>query len=141
MENEKNKDPFFEKLQLTDFSKQDDYEDIEEPVDLVPLDTTTNSILEADIEYVRTNLKTMIKEGKGALKDVTDLSYQSQSARGYEVVARMMEVLLKANRDLSDLTFQRKAETPSTPQNITNNNLFVGTTEDAMRMIRGEDDE
>jgi hypothetical protein len=65
-----------------------------------------------------------------------DLARASEHPRAYEVVSTLMKTLVDANKDLVAMNKDRKSEqAPEEKQQVTNNNLFVGSTEDLQKMI------
>ena len=97
-----------------------------------------------DLEFVRSNYYDIMQKGNEALDELMMVAQQSQNARAYEVVARMIDSLTKANKDLSEIAVTKKKikseenENQQTPNNV-NNNMFV-TTEALQKMLRGEEE-
>lgn len=93
-----------------------------------------------DYEYARKNLYDIIEKGSGALEDIIDIAKQSESARAFEVATNLMKTMVDANKDLLELAKKNKElskeekEGPST----VNNNLFVGSSAELLKMIRKE---
>ena len=85
----------------------------------------------------------MIERGTEALDYLLELAKASEHPRAYEVVGTLTKTLVEANKDLleiqkkvKDLQAEDKKESP---QNVTNA-LFVGSTADLQRLIKGSND-
>jgi len=92
-----------------------------------------------DYEYARRNLYDVIEKGNNALEDIMDVAKQSESPRAYEVVTNLIKTMVDANKDLLTLAKTRKElEKYQEPEqkNITNNNLFVGSSAELLKMIK-----
>lgn len=91
-----------------------------------------------DYEYARRNLYDVIEKGNNALEDIMDVAKQSESPRAYEVVTNLIKTMVDANKDLLQLAKTRKeleAREPEKAQ-VTNNNLFVGSSAELLKMIK-----
>lgn len=119
-----------------------DVEPIEEKLtEVLPviIDDNKNQI-EADAEFARTNMKTLIDNGNRALTELATVANQSESPRAYEVLATMMKNLADMNKDLLELQ-KRKRELA--PQSETSKGVnidkavFVGSTTELLKMIKG----
>lgn len=101
--------------------------------------TKSDDESDCDYKYARENFYSIIETGTTALQDLIDVAQQSQHPRAYEVLATTMKTLIDANKDLVELSMKKKElETPkeSANGNVTNNNLFVGTTSDLHKLLR-----
>lgn len=97
-----------------------------------------------DFEFTRKNLYETLEIAKKALKDMEDIAYSSQHPKSYEVLNQMLKTMADINRDLIKLQIdQNKAEEKKSqerkveelPSNVTNNNLFVGSTAELAKML------
>ena len=97
-----------------------------------------------DFEYARGNLISVIEKGQEALNGILDVAGMSQHPRSYEVVSGLIKTLTDANKDLLQLSKQHKdlkeADKKSGPQTV-NNNLFVGSTAELQKMLKGVKEE
>lgn len=97
-----------------------------------------------DYEYARRNLYDVIEKGQSALEDIVDIARQSESARAFEVAANLMKTMVDANKDLLQLAKTKKeieAVNNIPDKQITNNNLFVGSSTDLLRMLKNSNEE
>lgn len=118
---------------------------IGEALDVTPLPTyevveavkeQPSTEVNADYHYARGNMINILEKGNEALSDMLSFAQQSQHPRGYEVVATLIKTLAETNKDLLELAKQRKElEAESGPSTV-NNNLFVGSTTELLKMLK-----
>lgn len=104
---------------------------------LVPTDDKVDN----DFKYTRENLYNIIELGNAALEEMVDVAKQSESPRAYEVVSDLLKAIVSANKDLLDLSKKKKeleAPEEEEKEGVTNNNLFLGSTEQLQKLISGE---
>jgi hypothetical protein len=97
--------------------------------------------LDTDIKYVRDMMYDTIKNTSDAVEKMLEVAKQSQHPRAFEVVATLLNTQREASKDLLDLHKKKKDlkhEDKDGPETI-NNNLFVGSTADLLKMIKGKD--
>ena len=96
---------------------------------------------ENDHEYARNNLKKIIETGSMALQELSSIASTSESPRAFEVVAQMVKNLSDTNKDLLELQKKLKTlkaeEEKNSPNNVTNA-LFVGSTSELQKLIKGD---
>jgi hypothetical protein len=99
---------------------------------------------DADKDYttVRENLKEIVKRGTEAIDGIMMVASETQSPRAYEVVATLIKSVSDANKDLIGLHKQMKEIKKIEVQgdnntSITNNSIFVGSTTDLQKMLKG----
>lgn len=98
---------------------------------------------ETDLEYVRKNLYDLIEKGQGAVDELLNVADQSQHPRAYEVLANMIKTMVETNKDLISLHHEKnklKGEDKQIDPQTVNNNLFVGSTADLLKMMNREND-
>jgi hypothetical protein len=94
----------------------------------------------ADFDMARSNIREVITNGSEAIFKLTEIAEQSQHPRAYEVLAKLMDSVVNANRELLELqTKIRSIQASDSPineraQSITNN-LFVGSTAELQKVI------
>ena len=95
-----------------------------------------------DYTYARDNLYDVIEKGSYALDNLLELAKASEHPRAFEVVSQLTKTLVDANKDLLDIQKKVKLlreEENNQPANVTNNALFVGSTADLQKLIKGEE--
>jgi hypothetical protein len=127
-------DPVYDKLNLRPISNKS--------IELVPLDKNKGEQLSDDLDEARTNTRHLINVGEEALKELQDLSSQSQDPKAYRELSVLIKVMLDANKSLVDTARARKEivvdadkVVSDNPQTVTNN-LYVGTTTDAVDILK-----
>ena len=102
--------------------------------------------IQNDYEYARSNLYSVIEKGSYALDSLLELAKASEHPRAFEVVGQLTKTLVDANKDLLAIQKQvkelKKEEQQQESGNggTVNNNLFVGSTADLLKMIKDESD-
>lgn len=91
-----------------------------------------------DYQYARENFYNVIEKGTQALEDMLDVAKASEHPRAYEVVSTLMKTLVDANKDLVAMGDKKKKDDPQSEegQNVTNNNLFVGSTAELQQILK-----
>jgi len=110
----------------------------------VPAPMTHTEQADKDYDFARENMYSVIEKGTTALEELLSVATQSQHPRAYEVLATTMKTLIDANKELVALSKHKVEEEKlnDDPQhvpskNVTNNNLFVGTTHDLLKVLAG----
>ena len=111
-----------------------------ERVNPIP-DRLTKSDVEKDYEYTRGNLYSIIEKGQEAINGILEVAEDSDMPRAYEVAGQLIKSVSDATDKLMDLQKKLKdvnAEEKSGPTHVTNNAMFVGSTADLAKLIKGE---
>jgi len=95
-----------------------------------------------DFEMARGNIHEVIQNGTFAMEKLAQIADSSQHPRAFEVLAKLMDTMLQANKDLLELQKSiRDISAKDTPVNgdpkAVTNNLFVGSTADLQKAIEG----
>ena len=97
-----------------------------------------------DYEYTRGNLYSIIEKGQEALNGVLELAQESEMPRAYEVAGQLIknvadatDKLLDLQKKLKDVNKEEETKGPST----VNNALFVGSTAELQKMLKGKSNE
>lgn len=98
--------------------------------------------VEKDFDKVRDNLHEIIRQGTESLYHAIEVAKQSEHPRAFEVVGNLMKQLSDINVQILDVhkkkqgILENKDEQQSgTTKNVTNNSIFVGTTNELLNMI------
>ena len=98
--------------------------------------------IKKDYDYTRGNLYSIIEKGQEALNGILELAQESEMPRAYEVAGQIMKNVADATDKLMDLQKKKKdieEESQKGPSTV-NNALFVGSTADLAKMIKGMND-
>jgi hypothetical protein len=95
--------------------------------------------IESDYEYQRQNFYNLVEKGTAAIDGILLLAKESEHPRTYEVAGNLIKQVSEVAEKLGDLQEKMKklSEVPNTaPKNVTNA-LFVGSTAELQKMIKG----
>ena len=118
--------------------------------DIIPTESTEVGIskperherndIEKDYEYTRGNLYSIIEKGQEAINGILEIAQESEMPRAYEVAGQLIKSVSDATDKLLDLQKKIKEvnEEEKGPTSVTNNALFVGSTADLAKLIKGE---
>ena len=101
----------------------------------------TQDDITKDYEYTRGNLYSIIEKGQEAIDGILEIAQESEMPRAYEVAGQLIksvsdatDKLIDLQKKLKDVNEEKVAKGPST----VNNALFVGSTADLAKLIKGE---
>lgn len=100
--------------------------------------SNVNEEIDFDINYARQNITNLIETGMMAAQEFAQLASQSQNDRFYERLGIFLKNVSDMNKDLIETTKAKKElNAPAAQeQNVTTNNLFVGSTADLQEMLK-----
>ena len=107
---------------------------------LVQQDMGDVNDIEADYEYQREQFYKLVDRGSMAIDGILDLAKEGEHPRAYEVAGQLIKNVAEVTEKLGDLQekMKRLKEVPETgPKNVTNA-LFVGSTAELQKMIKGK---
>jgi hypothetical protein len=100
-----------------------------------------NDSAKEDFTFARANIHEVIENGNDAIAKLAVIADQSQNPRAFEVLAKLMDSVVTASKQLLDLQKEireiDKADVPKDEdarKHVTNN-LFVGSTAELQKMI------
>ena len=102
----------------------------------------TDKDVKDDYEFSRRTYKDLINTGVRSLDVLAELARESEHPRAFEVLSKSIkdigdttEKLMKLQKDKDDLQNKREEKN----REVTNNNVFVGSTTDLQRMLLDKD--
>jgi prophage DNA circulation protein len=105
------------------------------------VNTARNDSAKEDFTFARANVREVVENGTDAIAKLAVIADQSQNPRAFEVLAKLMDTVTNASKQLLDIQQQirtiDKADVPQDEQaraNVTNN-LFVGSTSELQKML------
>ena len=107
---------------------------------LVQQDMVDVNDIEADYEYQSEQFYKLVDRGSMAIDGILDLAKEGEHPRAYEVAGQLIKNVAEVTEKLGDLQKKMKElkEVPETgPKNVTNA-LFVGSTAELQKMIKGK---
>lgn len=104
---------------------------------------TDKKDLDKDYSDVRHNLKDLIQKGSTAIDGILNLANETEQPRAYEVLAQLIKTVAETNKDLLNMHNQMKTikgeqQQSSSNNTITNNSIFVGSTAELQKLLRGK---
>lgn len=95
--------------------------------------------IEDDYDFARSHYYNLAEKGQEAIDLMLDLARESEHPRAFEVLSNM----LKQNADIADklMSLQKqkkeisKPDAQALPNQVTQNNVYVGSTSDVQRML------
>jgi len=122
-------------------------------IDLLPVNTPSTKTLEpeqilsdkledidADYKYQRENFYNLIEKGTNAIEGILEIAKESDHPRTYEVAGNLIKQVAEVTEKLGDLQDKMKKlkDVPNNaPKNVTNA-LFVGSTAELQKMLKGK---
>lgn len=96
----------------------------------------------SDVSKARENLKELIEQSMEQVPTMLDNMSSSQDSKMYSAAAQFLAVLTEMNNKLSKINSPNKPSVSKTSpvsispgQPVTQNNVYIGTTEDLLRMM------
>lgn len=95
-----------------------------------------------DFEFARGNLKEVIEKGNLAIADLQILAERSQIPRAYEVLAKMIDSMVGANKELLELQSKIRsikdvsAKVNGGPKTVNQTAIFVGSTAELQKNLK-----
>ena len=99
--------------------------------------------IENDYKYQRENFYGLVERGQDAIDGILELAKEGEHPRAYEVAGNLIKQVAEVTEKLGDLQekMRKLKEVPnSAPKNVTNA-LFIGSTAELQKMLKGKSDE
>ena len=96
-------------------------------------------ILKKDYDYTRANLYSLIEKGQESLNGVLEVAGETASPRAYEVAGQIIKSVADTTDKLMELQKKVKEvdeDKKQSPNTVTNNALFVGSTSELSKMLK-----
>jgi hypothetical protein len=132
--------------------EEEDKDPIAKSLNVSPFENTLNTVelikakahddsAKNDFEMARSNIYDVITTGQEALFKLSEIASSSQHPRAFEVLAKLMDSITSASKDLLVLqTKIREIDSADIPINekaqTINNNLFVGSTAELQKVLK-----
>ena len=125
---------------------------VDDPVDVVTKDVTppkpvlvpktenNEADIDNDYKYQRENFYNLIERGQDAIDGILDLAREGEHPRAYEVAGNLIKQVADVTEKLGDLQEKMKKlkEVPNTGPKSVTNALFVGSTAELQKMLKGK---
>ena len=109
------------------------------PTESKPIETTGEDI-DDDYKYQRDNFYNLVEKGSVAIEGILELAKEGEHPRAYEVAGNLIKQVAEVTEKLGDLQekMRKLKEVPNNaPKNVTNA-LFVGSTAELQKMLKGK---
>ena len=96
--------------------------------------------IQTDYEYQRQQFYKLVEKGSTAIDGILEPAKEGEHPRGYEVAGNLIKQVAEVTEKLGDLQekMKRLEEVPNNaPKNVTNA-LFVGSTAELQKLIKGK---
>ena len=124
-------------MERIDTNNLDQIFDLEESPKEIVLQKQTENFSE-DIDAVKKVHYDLIQKSQDALDNLLDFAKASESPRAYEVVANLIKTTADVAKNLADISTKEAKSKPDATINNTQNNVFMTTTADLQKLLRGE---
>ena len=101
---------------------------------------STEEDIERDYEYQREQFYKLVDRGSMAIDGILELAKEGEHPSAYEVAGQLIKNVAEVTEKLGDLQekMKRLKDVPGTaPKNVTNA-LFVGSTAELQKMLKGK---
>ena len=112
----------------------------QEPNNLIKRDDALDDV-DSDYKFQRENFYNLIERGQDAIDGILEVARQSDHPRSYEVAGTLISQVAEVTEKLSRLqsSMKRLKEVPNNaPKNVTNA-LYVGSTAELQKLLKGGD--
>ena len=102
---------------------------------------TPEEKVDYDYDYSRATYYELIEKGKESLDLMIEVARESEHPRAFEVLSGMVKNISDVNDRLMDLNKKQKeikAPDKHEAKQITNNNVFLGSTTDLQRLLQNK---
>jgi hypothetical protein len=113
--------------------------EIEKETPIVKVESSNSNDIKKDYEYTRANLYSLIEKGQEAINGIMELAAESDQPRAYEVAGQLIKSVGDVTDKLIDLQKKLKdveEDVVKTPNNVTNNAVFVGSTSELSKLLK-----
>ena len=110
---------------------------------IIPPIKSTDMDIDDDYKYQRDNFYNLVEKGSTAIDGILEIAKEGEHPRGYEVAGNLIKQVAEVAEKLGDLQekMKRLKEVPNiAPKNVTNA-LFVGSTAELQKLIKGKHNE
>ena len=101
-----------------------------------------NDDIENDYKYQRENFYNLVEKGTDAIEGILEIAKESEHPRTYEVAGNLIKQVAEVTEKLGDLQEKMKKlkEVPNNAPKSVTNALYVGSTAELQKMLKGKKD-
>ena len=114
----------------------------QEIVNKVP-DELVGDEVDADYKYQRENFYRLVEQGSTAIEGILELAREGEHPRAYEVAGNLIKQVSEVTEKLGDLQekMRKLKEVPNNAPKSVTNALFVGSTKELLKLIKGKSED
>ena len=117
-------------------------EEIPKAQEVIPFKSppTTEDDIENDYKYQRENFYNLVERGSDAIEGILELAKEGEHPRAYEVAGNLIKQVAEVAEKLGDLQekMRKLKEVPDRAPKSVTNALFVGSTAELQKLIKGK---
>ncbi len=98
--------------------------------------------IQNDYDYQRKQFYNLVEKGSTAIDGILEIAKEGEHPRGYEVAGNLIKQVAEVTEKLGDLQekMRKLKEVPDTAPKSVTNALFVGSTTELQKMLKGKTD-
>ena len=108
-----------------------------------PAELTNENDIDDDYTYQRDNFYNLVEKGSAAIDGILELAKEGEHPRAYEVAGNLIKQVAEVTEKLGDLQekMRKLKEVPDHGPRSVTNALFVGSTKELQKLIKGKTEE
>jgi hypothetical protein len=105
-----------------------------------PVELEGGEDIDDDYKYQRENFYRLVEQGSNAIEGILELAKEGEHPRAYEVAGQLIKNVAEVTEKLGDLQEKMKKlkEVPDHGPKSVTNALFVGSTAELQKMLKGK---
>lgn len=105
-------------------------------LDIIKPNSLAQEDIDEDIEAAKKIHRDLMEKSQDALDNLIEFAKASESPRAYEVVANLIKTTSEVAKTLVEIK-NKESKTKPEVQNNTQNNLFIGSTAELQKFLKG----
>jgi hypothetical protein len=105
-----------------------------------PVIPTSSEDVDDDYKFQRDNFYRLVEQGSTAIEGILELAREGEHPRAYEVAGNLIKQVSEVTEKLGDLQekMRKLKEVPNNAPKSVTNALFVGSTKELQKLIKGK---
>ena len=105
-----------------------------------PDDLRDDEDIDLDYKYQRDNFYNLVEKGSAAIEGILELAREGEHPRAYEVAGNLIKQVAEVTEKLGDLQekMRKLKEVPNNAPKSVTNALFVASTAELQKMLKGK---
>ena len=101
---------------------------------------TLGDDIDDDYKYQRDNFYNLVEKGSAAIEGILELAKEGEHPRAYEVAGNLIKQVSEVTEKLGDLQekMRKLKEVPDHGPKSVTNALFIGSTKELQKLIKGK---